>query len=625
MFSREGRVRLFLAFLILVLVLTNSQSLQLSYNSQVLLSELFETQSRELSLRIASEIEREADEPTRVLASRLASIAEVRGLLSACVLDWNARLITGGACPPPKGGALDRLDEDGRRVLVRAGWSMTGVSPKYDVSQARAFGYLVLTNPRSSDEPGRILRIEVPAPRLAETNRQFRMTLVYQVSALSLVLLALVLFLNSMLAPHRRLVAEARSVASELSESGPEDMDENEFLLTTFQDVVARLKDKELELQGLHQLEKARADETQALASDIIRSMTTGLVSLDPSGAVVLVNPAAEKIFDVHADEVRGRPFAEGFPGSSELCELAAAALSEGTYHLRGQVVYVKGTSETLHLGVSVIPLLSADSGSESQSEIHSEVKGALCLLADLTEVVELRERLFLKENLARVGEMVAGIAHEFRNGLATIMGNAKLLQGHTDSESREIVDALLEESRSLSRVVTEFLQFARPETLQVETLDLGELLAELTGELASRASEAGVRLNFEKRSVRLEGDEVLLRKAFSNLVVNAIETFVGADRTDGEVRVELKDADGLAVITVSDNGPGVPEVERHRIFTPFYTGKPDGTGLGLSVVQKIVVSHNGTVELEDRSDGASFVVRLPLKSDGRESLEDWV
>ena len=104
MFTREGRVRLFLAFLILVLVLTNSQSLQVSYLSQVLLAELFETQSRELSLRIASEIER-ADEPTRVLTSRLSSIAQARGLLSACVLDWNVRLITGGTCPPPEGGA----------------------------------------------------------------------------------------------------------------------------------------------------------------------------------------------------------------------------------------------------------------------------------------------------------------------------------------------------------------------------------------------------------------------------------------------------------------------------------------------------------------------------------------
>jgi PAS domain S-box-containing protein len=545
-------------------------------------------------------------------------MAEARGLLSACVLDWNARLITGGACPPIEGGALDRLDEDGRRVLVTAGWTMTDVAPQYDVSEARAFGYLVLRNPRSSGEPGRILRIEVPAPRLAETNRQFRMTLVYQVSALSLVLLAIVLFLNSMFVPHRRLVAEARSVANELSESGANDQPESEFLLTTFQDVVARLKNKELELQALHQLEKARADETQALASDIIRSMTTGLVSLDPTGAVVLVNPAAAKIFGVTADEARGRPFAEVFPGSAELAELARAALSQGSYHLRGQALYAKDT-ETLHLGVSVIPLLSADSGSEN------EIKGALCLLADLTEVVELRERLFLKENLARVGEMVAGIAHEFRNGLATIMGNAKLLQGHTEPDSSEIVDALLEESQSLSRVVTEFLQFARPESLHVEPLDLGELLAELTGDLASRADEAGVRLAFEKRSVRIEGDELLLRKAFSNLVVNAIESFAGTDVMDAEVRVALDEADGLAVITVRDNGPGVGEADRRRIFTPFHTGKPAGTGLGLSVVQKIVVSHNGTVELEDTSEGASFVVRLPLTSDGREYSEAWV
>ncbi len=219
----------------------------------------------------------------------------------------------------------------------------------------------------------------------------------------------------------------------------------------------------------------------------------------------------------------------------------------------------------------------------------------------------------------------MAGIAHEFRNGLATIMGNAKLLQGHTEPDSSEIVDALLEESQSLSRVVTEFLQFARPESLHVEPLDLGELLAELTGELGSRADEADVRLRFEKRSVRLQGDELLLRKAFSNLVVNAIESFAGADVMDAEVRVALDEAEGVAVITVCDNGPGVGEADRDRIFTPFYTGKPAGTGLGLSVVQKIVVSHNGTVELEETAEGASFVVRLPLSNDGKEYSEAWV
>jgi signal transduction histidine kinase len=204
-------------------------------------------------------------------------------------------------------------------------------------------------------------------------------------------------------------------------------------------------------------------------------------------------------------------------------------------------------------------------------------------------------------------------------------MGNAKLLQGRTAPDSAEVVQALLEESLSLSRVVTEFLQFARPEPLHVEDVDLGEVLRELNDELKSRADAAGVSLSFESTSVSLEGDERLLRKALSNLVVNAIEALEGAGAPDAEVRVELAASDGVAVIRVRDNGVGVSPEQRERIFTPFYTGKPDGTGLGLSVVQKIVVSHNGTVELEERAGGASFVVRLPLSADAREPSEPWV
>ncbi len=144
-------------------------------------------------------------------------------------------------------------------------------------------------------------------------------------------LLAVVLFVHSLVAPHRRLVAEARSVATELSagEAG-ESHDEGQFLLHTFQDVVARLKDKERELQTLHLREKTRADETEALATDIIRSMTTGLVSLDPSGRVAVVNPAAEKIFGLEASAWRGRPFGDVFVGSQELRDRVEEALSQG-------------------------------------------------------------------------------------------------------------------------------------------------------------------------------------------------------------------------------------------------------------------------------------------------------
>jgi PAS domain S-box-containing protein len=427
------------------------------------------------------------------------------------------------------------------------------------------------------------------------------------------VLLAILLFFHSLVAPHRRLVAEVRSVATELSpEGGTPANDEAQFLLETFQEVVARLKQKEAELLSLHRLEKTRADETEALASDIIRSMTTGLVSLDPSGHVVLVNPAAERIFGIDTSNARGRLFHEVFPGSAELGRMVDEALLRGAYQLRGQTRYGLGEGRILHLGVSVIPLLSP----------QETPKGALCLVADLTEVVELRERVFLKENLARLGETAAGIAHEFRNGLATILGNARLLKGANPS-SEPIVDALVAESQSLARIVNELLQFARPEPLRLETFDLKALVSELMEELRPRAAEAGVVLSLEGHAVGLEADETLIRKALSNLVVNALEALEGIE--SGRVDVEVREASGFALVRVRDNGPGIEAPHRAKIFTPFFTLKEKGTGLGLSVVQKIVVTHNGSVELEETPSGASFVVRLPLRGPASFESADWL
>jgi len=610
MFSREGRARLFLAFLVLVLVLVNSQSLQVASESRTLLTESFEESFESRARLLAAGLSAANEAPPELIRAT--------GLRSACLLDWNARLLTGGVCEPPKGEAFDRLDPAGKLRLVEGGWATTGIANPYDVERAEVTGYLALRRGGDEGIPDAVLRVVRGAPEIAQANRRFRMTLIYQISALSFVLLAVVLFFHSLVAPHRRLVAEARSVATELSagEAGASH-DEGQFLLETFQDVVARLKEKEQELQALHLLEKTRADETEALASDIIRSMTTGLVSLDPSGQVAVVNPAAEKIFGIEASAWRGRAFGEVFAGSPELRQRVEEALSEGAYHLRGQARYRIDGGRTLHLGVSVLPLVST----------VGTPKGALALLADLTEIVELRERLFLKENLARLGEMTAGIAHEFRNGLATILGNARLLTGSraTPEATEAIAEAVVAESQSLARVVTEFLQFARPEPLHLETVDLHALLAGLLDELKPKAAESDVQLALTGEPVHLEADEPLLRKAFSNLVANAVEALADAPIGDRRVVVEVRSLSGSATVRVSDNGPGVDPGSRERIFTPFFTMKERGTGLGLSVVQKIVVSHNGTVELEETPRGASFLVRLPLPGAVSEAPEDWV
>jgi two-component system sensor histidine kinase HydH len=246
-------------------------------------------------------------------------------------------------------------------------------------------------------------------------------------------------------------------------------------------------------------------------------------------------------------------------------------------------------------------------------------------LHADLTEVIQLRERLFLKDNLARLGEISAGIAHELRNGLATILGNARLLQQAvaSDDEAKELVEAVVEEGNALNRVVAEFLQFARPDKLRLASVDIEALVRELVDELDGRARASGVRLILAAESSRADADEVLLKQAVQNLILNGIEAAGSVSK--GEVNIRVGEFEDHVVIGVHDNGPGVPEGDRQRIFMPFFTTKSEGTGLGLSLVQKIVVAHNGEVTVDRLDDGTQFDVKIPLKLEALSSMEEWV
>jgi PAS domain S-box-containing protein len=611
--SGENRVRIFLGLLILVLVIVNSQSLHLSFGSRSLLLESIansvQSQSRSLSQQIRAMRDRESSD---LIPSRFEELARQWDLRSLCLLDWNGRLLVGSeSCVLSSSVVFDRLDRQGKRLLVERGWAVTKVAPPYDPLLASVFGYRVVPNNESGVET--ILRMEVPTPNLAAANLNLRSTLFYQVSAFALVLLTLIFFLNRLLAPHRRLVSEARTVAGRL-DSEAEPLDEEQFLLSTFQGVVAQLKDKEQQLEEMHAREKARADETEALATDIIRSMTTGLVSLDENGRLVLMNPAAETIFRTQAHSVLRRPYPEVLPGSEKMVGWVEKALQDGEPTPRGQVDYRFPDGDTIHLGVSIIPLFSS----------ARQVRGALCLHADLTEVIRLRERLTLKDNLARLGEMTAGIAHEFRNGLATILGNAKLLESATsEEETSELVEALLDETQSLSQVVTQFLQFARPQSIRLARVDLEFLAGEIAEELAVRASEAQVRLEVLGSSCRAEVDEVLVRQAVQNLVLNAIEA--AAESPPGRVEVRTAESGPYALLTVSDSGPGIPKENVSQLFMPFFTTKPGGTGLGLALVQKIAVAHNGEVSVSSTKTGACLTLRLPLHADSTTDMTTWV
>jgi signal transduction histidine kinase len=224
-----------------------------------------------------------------------------------------------------------------------------------------------------------------------------------------------------------------------------------------------------------------------------------------------------------------------------------------------------------------------------------------------------------LKESLAALGEMSAGIAHEFKNSLATMAAYAQLIQQEAPSgEAGENARRILEETRALTRVVTEFLRFARPMEFARERVPLAPLVARVLNE--SRDTHPRVAYRSEGEFTEIAGDESLLRQALLNLLRNAAESVCAARPTGSPaghvvIRGGRTEVAGRPMqrLSVEDDGPGVPQEALSKLFVPFNTTKPDGTGLGLAVVQKIAVQHGGTAEARNRPEGgAEFILWLP-------------
>jgi signal transduction histidine kinase len=392
-----------------------------------------------------------------------------------------------------------------------------------------------------------------------------------------------------------KFFAAARTTAKDLRKDGAE----TAFMAAAIEDAVRKLREQERAM-------KARAEASERLSDEIIASMTAGLMVVAGDGLVRTVNPAGRRLLHLPDGDLAAN-FHSVLTAAEPLAGVIAECLATGNAIVRRAVQMNRGSHGTTHLGVTVSPIR------DEAGDAH----GAICLFTDLSDVVELEEQLRIKDSLARLGELTAGIAHEFRNGLATIHGYSRLFDlEQLPPNSRPYVQGIRDETEALGQVVTNFLNFARPTELVVGPVEMRTIVEraaeEMSGEARARGGEVVVRGDFGEVS----GDEVLLRQAFSNLVRNAIEACVDAKiaprvTIDGERDVRQS----VLRISVTDNGPGVDPQIAGRMFRPFVTTKARGTGLGLALVQKIIVTHNGRVTAGTAEGGGTrFVVTLPLK-----------
>ncbi len=368
------------------------------------------------------------------------------------------------------------------------------------------------------------------------------------------------------------------------------------LLSAALQEAVGNLKAQE-------RANAARADASDRLSQEIIASLSSGLVVVGLNGDVRIINPAGRRMLNV-PDTAPLEHFRK-LLADRQLIDLIDECLATRTAIVRRTVHLSKKKHSASHIGATVSPLFDDD------GQLH----GAICLFTDLTAVKELEEQLRLKESLATVGELTAGIAHEFRNGLATIHGYGKLLDLKSLPVAyRPYVEGIRAEAESLGQVVTNFLNFAKPAQIVASRVDVKSVCDRAAEELRSEARALGGDITVRGEFGTLKGDDVLLRQAFTNLIRNAVEAC--ADQSLAPVIVVRSEVDGAQKtmrITVDDSGPGIDPEARERIFRPFFTSKRNGTGLGLALVQKIIVFHNGRVTVGSSAlGGASFQVSLP-------------
>jgi signal transduction histidine kinase len=333
------------------------------------------------------------------------------------------------------------------------------------------------------------------------------------------------------------------------------------------------------------------------LSEHITAKMPSGIIVVDRDGKIVGHNPASERIFE--GSLARSSLLRDLVREPQALQELLDRCLRYGEIFTRVEFDAPIRPNVDKRIGINLSPITSD----------HGEIQGAICLLSDLTDIVELHNRMKLREHFAALGEMSAGIAHEFKNSLATIIGYAQLSATEGDVTSlQSYAKEVHKESLALSHMVTDFLNFARPVMTSINEVDLSELLENTVGDVKNlRPGNYEVRFKSEGPAVA-PCDATLMRQSLLNLLINAVEALGQNGIIDAQI-----DKDSRSVrIVIQDNGHGIVEEVQKKIFIPFFTTKPHGTGLGLSLVQKIVLAHNGRIEVHSNPQGTRFTVTLP-------------
>ena len=344
--------------------------------------------------------------------------------------------------------------------------------------------------------------------------------------------------------------------------------------------------------------------ELRALNQNVVESIPSGLITLSSFGTASFINPAGAAILQSDPMAILGRHVTELGFFTHEKWNAAREELAEG-YVLRKEIDEFAGQHRSL--GFAVSPL----------STLEGKSSGYTLIFQDLTEMKKLEAEVRLKDRMAAVGELSAGIAHEIRNPLAAIAGSVQVLknsQSLTPQEQR-LMSIVLKESERLNKSISDFLRFVRPQERRTLEFDVAASLSETLDLLANSPElhdRHEIRREIHPPSFQIVGDADQIRQVFWNLARNALQ----AMPQGGVLNVHTLTTDDTYHIVFSDSGRGMSHADLQRLFQPFRTNFPSGTGLGMAISYRIVQEHGGKIEVTSREgEGTSITITLPVVS----------
>lgn len=341
----------------------------------------------------------------------------------------------------------------------------------------------------------------------------------------------------------------------------------------------------------------------QDYTQSILRSITSGVITVGPDGSVATANPAAERMLDISEFEMVPRPISMLFKVDGGLAGDVAKVLAGRLPLAMRETTLVTAEGQEVHVQVSTSRMRA----------VGGTVLGAVVTLEDVSDIKALTDQLIRADRLAAMGELTAGVAHEVRNPLGVIRASVQLLEDAQCDAGRieQAAEVIKQEIDRLDRVIKALLDFGRPSKPTLVHTDLNSVIEDVvlfTTRFASQ-SDVFIEQSLARDLPPVLGDPDQLKQVFLNLVTNAVQAMTSAG---GTISIETRPVGEYIEVRIVDNGPGIAARDLPKVFDPFFTKRAEGTGLGLTIVHRIIDEHDGHIEVVSDSGGTIFTVTLP-------------